>query len=370
MDLEVAKGDLERVRVSSPASPDLADGEVRVRVDVFALTSNNITYAVLGEMLNYWDFFPAAPADEGDDTDWGRIPVWGFGDVVDSRSSDVEVAERIYGYLPMSSEVVLTAGRGDEQGFSDRSSHRADLPGTYNRYMRCAADPSYRPDREAQQMLLSPLFFTAFMIDDLIADNGDFGAERVIVSSASSKTAIGVAFMAHRRGMPVIALTSPGNAAFVEELGVYESVVSYDELGSLPVSSSVYVDIAGNRDVVHGVHARLGDELRHSLTVGVSHWDHATELAPDAELSGPQPVFFFAPDQIAKRTKDWGPGGVQERVGEAWIAFSDWTDRWLALQHPTGPGQVVGVYRELLAGGVDPRKGFVATLIQPDSPAR
>ena len=208
MDLEVAKGELERVRLVQPPAPELQEGEIRVRVDAFALTSNNITYAVLGDMLNYWDFFPAAPPDPGDDTDWGRIPAWGFGDVVESRSPDVAVSERLYGYLPMSSELVLAVGRADEQGISDVSPHRAKLPGTYNRYMRCAADPSYRPEREAQQMLLSPLFFTAFMIDDLIADNDDFGADRVIVSSASSKTAIGVAYMAHRRGLQVVGLTS------------------------------------------------------------------------------------------------------------------------------------------------------------------
>ena len=89
MDLEVAKGELERVRVVEPSTRRLQEGEIRVRVDAFALTSNNITYAVLGDMLNYWDFFPAAPGDPGDDADWGRIPAWGFGDVVESRCPDV-----------------------------------------------------------------------------------------------------------------------------------------------------------------------------------------------------------------------------------------------------------------------------------------
>lgn len=370
MDLEVAKGELERVRVVDHPTAELQEGEIRVRVDAFALTSNNITYAVLGDMLSYWDFFPSAPADPGDETDWGRVPAWGFGEVVESRSPDVASGERLYGYLPMSAEIVLAVGRADAQGISDVSPHRAELPGTYNRYSRCAADPSYLPEREAQQMLLSPLFFTAFMIDDLIADNDDFGAERVIVSSASSKTAIGVAYMAERRGLPVVGLTSPANLEFVKGLGIHESVLTYDEIDSLRESGSVYVDIAGNRDVVHRVHGRLRDELKHSLTVGVSHWDHQTEVAADAELPGPAPEFFFAPAQIAKRTEDWGPGGVQERIGEAWIAFSEWTDGWLSVQHPTGADAVIDAYKQLLAGGVDPRTGFAATLAQRASAPR
>ena len=120
MDLEVAKGELERVRVVDQPAAELREGEIRVGVDAFALTSNNITYAVLGDMLNYWAFFPAAPTDPGDETDWGRIPAWGFGDVVESRSPDVD---RRGATLRLPADVlgvVLAAGRADEQGISRR----------------------------------------------------------------------------------------------------------------------------------------------------------------------------------------------------------------------------------------------------------
>jgi len=262
----------------------------------------------------------------------------------------------------MSSEVVLTVGRADAEGVSDVSPHRAELAPAYNRYVRCAPDPVHRDDREDQQMLLYPLFYTAFLIDDLIADNDDYGAEQVVVSSASAKTAIGVAHLAHARGLPAVGLTSPRNRAFVEGLGVYDTVLTYEEVAELPAVGSVFVDIAGNRDVVHAVHTRLGDRLAHSLVVGGAHWDHATEVAPDAELPGPAPVFFFAPAQIAKRTQDWGRAGIQERVAEAWDVFAAWTDGWLVVRHASGPGAVDGVYHELLGGRIDPREGHIATL--------
>ncbi len=76
--------------VAVPDAP-LADGQVRVRVDAFALTANNITYAAMGDMLNYWKFFPS-----GEDG-WGIVPVWGFGTVVESTHADVAVGERLYG---------------------------------------------------------------------------------------------------------------------------------------------------------------------------------------------------------------------------------------------------------------------------------
>lgn len=363
MDFEVDRADLPRTRtVEGPPAP-LAEGEARVRVDAFALTTNNITYAVFGDMLQYWQFFPGAPADAGEETQWGRIPVWGFGEVTETRSPDVAAGERLYGYFPMSSEVVLRPGRADAASISDTAPHRAGLAGAYNRYVRCAADPVYRPEREDQQMLLFPLFYTAFLIDDLIADREDFGADQVVLSSASSKTAIGVAFLAHRRGLPTVGLTSAGNAAFVESLGVYDTVLTYDALDALPELRTAYVDIAGNRDIVHAVHTRLGERIGHSMIVGGAHHDHETQVAPDAPLPGPAPEFFFAPAQVAKRTEDWGREGIAERVGEAWAAFSAWTDGWLRVSHARGADGVGAVYQDLLAGRIDPRAGHIATLI-------
>ena len=49
-----------------------------MKVDRFAFTANNITYAVLGDELKYWQLFPAP---EG----FGNIPVWGFGEVIASK---------------------------------------------------------------------------------------------------------------------------------------------------------------------------------------------------------------------------------------------------------------------------------------------
>ena len=83
----------------------------------------------------------------------------------------------------------------------DGAPHRRELSSVYNFYQRCSADPLYEANREAEQALLRPLFTTSFLIDDFLADNADFGAQTVILSSASSKTAYGTAFcIARRRG--------------------------------------------------------------------------------------------------------------------------------------------------------------------------
>jgi hypothetical protein len=295
----------------------LGDGTVRLRIDAFALTSNNITYAAFGDAMNYWDFFPTGDAATG------CIPVWGFGDVVESRCESIAVGERVYGYLPIASDVVLQPARITPAGFLDGSEHRRTLHAVYNQYSRCAADPGYVPAREAEQALLRPLFTTSFLIDDFLGDNAFFGARCVVLSSASSKTAYGTAFcLAQRRGsadaVKVIGLTSPGNRAFTRALGCYDEVLSYDDVASLPADvPTVYVDFSGSVSVRSSVHEHFGDTLAYSCSVGGTHWE---ALGSGKGLAGPRPVLFFAPAQIKKRNADWGPDGLQQRLdvgGEA-----------------------------------------------------
>ena len=358
MDIEVARTDLEDVRVVDVPSPELADGQARIRVDRFALTANNITYAVFGEAMRYWEFFPVAGDD---DHRWGRIPVWGFGDVVESRSPDLAVGERLYGYLPMSTDLVITVGRADPRNVSDVAEHRSAMASAYSRYVRCADDPLYRAEREDLQMLLFPLFFTSFVIEDYLADNQRFGSDQTVVSSASSKTAIGLAHLAHEAGGRMVGLTSPANLPFVEALGVYDQVLPYAQVGQIDTTPSVFVDIAGNRDVVQAVHRHLADHLEHSLVVGGTHWDHRAE-GPDEPLPGPAPQFFFAPTQISKRAKEWGREELDRRTGAAWDRFAGWASGWIQLVDARGAPAVVDVYHELLAGHADPRTGSICSM--------
>jgi len=161
-------------------------GQALLRVDTFGLTANNVTYAVFGEAMSYWDFFPA---EQG----WGRVPMWGFAEVERSEAERVEPGTRVFGYLPPSSHLVVAPADGGEGGFVDSSPHRAALPSAYHRYLTTGADPFYRADTEEIQMLLRPLFFTSFLIDDQLADEGLVARGPILISSASSKTAIAAA---------------------------------------------------------------------------------------------------------------------------------------------------------------------------------
>ncbi len=361
--LIVQRNDLRRTRWEDVPAEPLADGEVRLRIDQFALTSNNVTYAAFGDVMNYWQFYPT-----GDPTT-GCIPVWGFGTVVESRNAAVAEGERFYGYFPIADEVVLQAASVHPGGFTDGAAHRRELPSIYNEYVCCGTDPGYRADREAQQALLRPLFATAFLIDDFLADNDFFGARTVILASASSKTAYGTAFcLARRRGAPeavsIVGLTSPGNVAFARSLGCYDKVLTYDEVATtIRLGPSVYVDFSGSAPVRAAVHRRLDDLLRYDCAVGATHWD---ALGGDPDLPGPAPVLFFAPAQGAKRIGEWGAGGFQRRLGAVWDAFMEpvtrTRDPWLTVVRGQGARAIENCYSALLDGTVPANEGHVLSV--------
>ena len=213
-------------------------------------------------------------------------------------------------------------------------------------------------------MLLYPLFFTAFLIDDFLVEQADFGATQLVVSSASAKTSIALAFLAHDRGRRVVGLTSGANAGFARSLEVYDQVVAYEAAGTLAEEPSVFVDLAGNLDVRRAVHERLERSLAHSMAVGETHWDHQPSLAPGS-LPGPVPKFFFAPRQVAARTVEWGPEELDRRLGAAWDRFCAWVPRWLRVRQVAGAEAVGEAYQATLGGRLDPRVGTICTLGPP-----
>jgi hypothetical protein len=354
-DFLVKRDDLRETRIADTEAPDLEPGQALLRVDSFGLTANNITYAVMGEAMSYWSFFPAPDG-------WGRVPMWGFAEVERSEADGLEPGTRLYGYLPPSSRLLVQPAGASERGFVDASPHRASLPSVYNRYADAATDRFYRPDTEDMQMLLRPLFFTSFLIDDQLDDEGLATRGPVLFSSASSKTAIAAAFMLARRdGVELIALTSPRSAEFVEGLGVYGRTVPYGEIGSLERGPATFVDIAGDGQVRRAVHSHYGDDLAHSMAVGAARWE-GLGAGGNGELPGPQPTLFFAPDRVVKRTKEWGGEALEARVAEAWDPFGEWASGWLEVIRGEGFEALERAYVDVLEGRVAPNTAHVLSL--------
>jgi hypothetical protein len=359
LDFMVRRDDLSQVRCAESQTQrdqPLEPGDALLRVDRFALTSNNITYALVGELMRYWDFFPAPDG-------WGRIPVWGYADVVASRAPGLSEGERIYGYLPMSPYLRVRPERITEQSFDDASEHRRQLPIVYQWYVRAQRSDALSEDLRS---LLQPLCGTAFLIDDWLNDQALFGAKQVVIASASSKTALATAFLLSlrpQRGFEVIGLTSPRNRGFCERVGYYDRVVEYADVASLPPSvPTLLIDMAGDLAVRRQVHTHFGTALRHSSSVGLTHRELAALLGAEPDLPGPAPELFFAPTHVEVREKTWGPEVFAERVREAENKFFESARGWMEIVHGRGMPAIEAAYRSVLDGRAQPHQGLILSV--------
>lgn len=352
--IHVRKAALSEAALAELPLAPLDEGAVRLAVESFAVTANNITYAVVGDGFKYWDFFPAP---EG----LGIVPMWGHARVIESRHADIAVGERVYGYLPMASHLDVVPGRITPGGFSDTSEHRQPMSPVYNSYTRLAADPEHHPDHEAERMIFGPLFRTGFLIEYFLRGSDWFGAEQLIVTSASSKTAMGLASVARQSspGIKRIGLTSKGNVAFVEATGLYDEVVAYDDLERVPVLRSVSVDFAGNADVLAQIHRHFDAALAHSALVGMTHIEARSTFGGGDSLPGPKPALFFAPDHAVAFFKAHGPVEGGKLVAAAWHEFLKAAEGTVAIERHAGLAAAREVFLAMLAGQIDPAKGIV-----------
>ena len=350
--LAISRDDLTRTELWDDTAAEICDGQARLRVDRVGMTANNVTYALLGDAMHYWDFFPTRPG-------WGLVPLWGFGEVAESAADGVPVGSRVYGYFPSAGHVVVQPGRVDGLGFRDASAHRAALPSPYNNYVFTTTAAAYDADQEDLLILFRPLFFTSYMLADQLADNAFFGATVIAMSSASSKTAYGAAALLQGQGPELVGLTSPGNVAFTESLGCYDRVLSYDAVSALRADiPTAYLDLAGSAELRASLRAHLGDQLVHDAVVGVTHQERgAAGAQPDTRTS-----FFFAPDQMRKRTGEWGRAVLDQRFADAWHRFAPTVAGWVDVVVHTGPVELRDIWLEVLSGKTSPRDGHVVAL--------
>jgi hypothetical protein len=330
----------------------LSEKHILLKIEHFAFTANNISYAHSGESLGYWQFFPT------DADGWGKLPVWGYAEVIESKHPEIKAAERYFGFFPFASHVIMQADRVSAAGFVDATPHRQALPAVYNRYIRSAKSAN----DDYLNSLLRPMFITSFLLDDFLADNDFFGADMIMASSASSKTAYAMAYLLHkhraeRRPYEIIGLTSPKNVDFVQSLGIYDRVLIYDDLNQLDnQQAAVYVDFASNAALRKTIHEHFGTNLAHNAIVGGTHWD---KLGSTKGLDATKPEFFFAPTHIQKRLVDWGREAYGQKSESAFVSFLDAARDWIDVTVGQGQAAIHKKYQSMLDGQSDPRAGII-----------
>lgn len=348
--------DAQFITNESPANLNLGKKEVLLRIDSFAFTSNNVTYGVSGDAIGYWHFFPV------DDENKGIIPCWGFATVVSSNNMDVKEGEQFYGFYPMSTHVKMLPTKHTDFGFVDGAEHRKALPSAYNYYYNTSSDQSLQAPFQHLQSLFRPLYITSFLINEFLIDSKYFDAKNVILTSASSKTALGLAFLLHagksESNIKVLALTSSGNISFLEGLGYYDKVYAYQDIQNLPKESSIIVDFTGNHNVQLELQEYLDTDLVHNCLVGLVDWKNIrgkTKLPAKGK-------FFFAPSHAENKIRTWGSAEFNKRISQSVAAFLTEAKDWLSVEVLKNNEDFLQLYKNMLDGDISPSIGYIAQL--------
>ena len=358
-EFQTNKANITQTRIVDAPALTIGENEVLVKVDRFAFTANNITYAAMGDQLGYWQFF----SPNGDKAEqWGIIPVWGFADVIESNSDELPIGERIFGYFPPADELVIRPVKVTPTSLIDSSTHRSQLPPSYNLYQRVSHEPNYDRANDNSRMLLFVLHLTAFCLHNLLKSNDWFGAEQVVIISASSKTSTGLAYgiKADKDAPVVIGLTSDRNMNFVKSIDAYDSVLSYDTLEQIDASKpTAIIDMSANTDVLSRLHTHLGGNMRFTSNVGLTHWDEPRQVKGIIqERSEP----FFAPSYVQQCIKQWGFEAFNQRSMRYIMHSSAKTNEWLQIKQLDGIKGLSEVYEDICAGKIAADEGLIVVM--------
>lgn len=354
----IDKTDISHADIEISDIAALEEDQILLKIEGFALTANNISYAGAGEMMGYWQFFPT------EDSSMGIVPVWGYAQIVESAHLEYEVGMRFYGFFPMGSHLIVTPDDGDPSaGFMDMADHRAALAPIYNHYRRISDDNM--DDMEALRAIVQPLFMTSFLIEHQFRSEHWFDAQNIVISSASSKTAMALAYMVRNESPEIrrIGLTSPANLDFTMESGLYDEIISYDdafgEHGLDADEMMVSVDFAGNAGLLRDIHDHLGDNLKFSSLIGATHVGEQGGLK---NISGVKPVFFFAPAAAQEYIRNLGQAEFDSQAGRALYGFLDFIAGQLDVRSIEGAMSVKMAYEQLYRGEVSASEGLYANI--------
>ncbi|KAF9225735.1 hypothetical protein BS17DRAFT_777592 [Gyrodon lividus] len=394
----------QAVLVKSLVPTTLPTDYVLIKVDRFGYSANNVTYQALGEVphFRYFDFHEA-PEDTGTSVSprtHGVTPVWGFGTVVSSTHVAVQIGERVYGYFAPTRYLLLPISPLDVNQFAFFVS-RPHLPPDrrpYNQITRCSSDPLYDPSPEVEDltMLYRPLFWTSFWCEDWINfSQHRGGATRVLISSASAKTAFCLAYLLRKRtlnsgdnspGRQIIGLTSKKNIEFTKRLGLYDHVLEYEGFQTTttmnkPSQKWIYIDVAGNEDLNIRVFSHFSSDSRFDLvgtialgltnllpsskSVSAAKWsanDFSSQRAPSTLEQ------FFMPEWLAVRKKQLSVAEITRLQKDAWFGFMQDCRTWgVTLRRVSGAEGVKRAYGEVIRSGIPPSQGFIWSMWEDDA---
>lgn len=356
--LEFNQKDFRRLTVNNQAvSPniELSSGAMLVHIERFGFSCNNLASAMAPGVASVW---PQAFAAEGDNL---LLPVWGIAQVVAANNAEYEVDDWIFGCFPMSRYCLLDPSVEP----LDRYAIGIDPllnPSVENLPVLVNAGPESLNEVDLQ-IMLRPLLMAAFMVLEELTESQFWHCQQIIVSCASSKTAMGLSYFLQEyfhtatalERPAIIGLTSESKQEFVRTHGHYDRVESYENFRQLDQADTVLMDFSGNFKMQRMLMYYLKERLIHAYALGACHWGEqdAGEVITSCE-------YFSALDFYYQRQA--GSSDLNTRFQQSWPGASAAFTEWLKPLAVNGPEGVRWVYEQILAGTSQPDVAYLCKL--------
>jgi len=243
-------------------------------------------------------------------------------------------------------------------------------------------------------MLYRPLFWTSYWYEDWLSCSQYRGATKILISSASSKTAFCVAYLIRKRivkgelsGIKVIGLTSKKNLAFTKGLSLYDDVINYDSFTSAPSLSItqggdkwLYTDVAGNDQLNERVFHHFGSHLVTSIALGLTNLSPSSSSPSSPSINWSTNTFtndhppsspatlqqFFMPEWLAKRRSQLSVAHITRMQNLAWEELMNDCKGWVEMHRVFGAENVKAAYEDVVKDGLGPERGLIWSLWDMD----
>ena len=137
-------------------------------------------------------------------------------------------------------------------------------------------------------------------------------------------------------GIATVAATSARNKVFVESLGSYDEVLTYDAIGSATVTSpAVLIDFTGAARVLGAVYQHFAPSLLSGVLIGLTHRNPRTRRRPGCRTRSPE--FFFTPAVEDQAIAAEGEDAYFAQYHAAETRFLQRMASWLTIRHGQGP---------------------------------
>lgn len=363
-----------RIYEVPPCDPD----HIVLRIDKFSMTQMTIGYLMKGftrTFGGYHHFFSSK--EDG----VYRSAAWGIATVIESGHLKVPVGTRLFGPMPICKyfhqkvlRTIPASRNGDDPPVVEFQNE--DMPFNMQRFQEyeiLAPSSAEDPEFEDWKLATKEIYTMAFYMDEqLLTETGQINS--VIISCASSKTAMALAYCLKMRGGSAIeremehlvGLTSKEHYDFVVSTGLYQEVYTYDDVESLPTDKTiVYMDFKCDGALRQAITLKLGTNLMYNMVLGPAVFqkrmkDQVFEKRA-REVIFDESTWRERRRMVAEVTKT----GRNEKLRNSYKAYVERMKRYITVRHSCGLEQVKDVYENIYGNKASPAELHVCSM-HPD----